>query len=418
MDLLMLACMPGMYREQCRHSCRWQYSSRRSPAQTTLGACFCGNLQLPFGAALFNAINGGHHMHQSIGDFDVCWCLRKPLNASSYDPIPACWRPPIGDDPSRAYLQMVLNELPSAQVVVIATPELTRAALDRLEADQEYTHLLLKGNLKLQVTTARSLETCLCTLCSCCLQGFTQLRAPGEHMLRCKQSHHSSFSAAAAMASLLVTQSICTNCFCWRQRVRSYPLNTFAPNALHVTPRKCLLVMSAIGSKISFHMSPVVWFQLNYNSLGICGWDHPQRMFKTLRQMFHLIHFENVTAYYWLSSLLSFSAELTSACLQILNSLQQMPRVKLLQNAALLRTEGALLVWGKTTAEVSEKLEELEEQIAEAVTAAKVAGHDTAQTAVATVKRTINYTTPVSTFVALAGCGTIVALQVSDACCA
>lgn len=48
-------------------------------------------------------------------------------------------------------MQLVMNELPAAEVVVIATPELTNAALEKLDSDKDYTHLLLSNNTRLQV---------------------------------------------------------------------------------------------------------------------------------------------------------------------------------------------------------------------------------------------------------------------------
>ena len=56
-------------------------------------------------------------------------------------------------------MQLVLNELSAAEVVVIATPELTKAALGKLDADKEYTHLQFKNNTRLQVN-----KQCLCLL--------------------------------------------------------------------------------------------------------------------------------------------------------------------------------------------------------------------------------------------------------------
>lgn len=50
-----------------------------------------------------------------------------------------------------AAMQLVLTELTSAQVVLLATPELTQAALEKLEETEEYTHLLLGNNNRLQV---------------------------------------------------------------------------------------------------------------------------------------------------------------------------------------------------------------------------------------------------------------------------
>ena len=102
--------------------------------------------------------------------------------------------------------------------------------------------------------------------------------------------------------------------------------------------------------------------------------------------------------------------------LQILNSVQQMPRVKILQNAALLRSERALLVWGHTFEEVTQKLTSLEDQIADTMTSARLAKDSPAKTAVAAPTRGINYATPVCTYLALAGCTTIVMLEVTPSC--
>ena len=73
-------------------------------------------------------------------------------------------------------MQLVLNELSAADVVVIATPELTQAALEKLDADKQYTHLLLNNNTKLQVPAPAGLTFCL----SCEAPGLVQFCLPAE----------------------------------------------------------------------------------------------------------------------------------------------------------------------------------------------------------------------------------------------
>ncbi|KAL8793977.1 MAG: hypothetical protein Q9195_003490 [Heterodermia aff. obscurata] len=91
---------------------------------------------------------------------------------------------------------------------------------------------------------------------------------------------------------------------------------------------------------------------------------------------------------------------------------QQMPRVKILQNAALLRSERALLVWGHTFQEVTDKLTSMEKQLADTMTTAKLARSGAAKTPVAARTRGVNYSTPVCTYLALSGCTVIVMLEV------
>ncbi|KAL3134748.1 hypothetical protein ABBQ32_007743 [Trebouxia sp. C0010 RCD-2024] len=98
--------------------------------------------------------------------------------------------------------------------------------------------------------------------------------------------------------------------------------------------------------------------------------------------------------------------------LQILNSVQQMPRIKLLQNAAILRKERALLVWGRSLEEVTDKLTKLEQQIADTMTSARLSVAAPAQTADSGPTRGVNYATPVSTYLALSGCLAIVMMEV------
>lgn len=101
--------------------------------------------------------------------------------------------------------------------------------------------------------------------------------------------------------------------------------------------------------------------------------------------------------------------------LQILNSVQQMPRVKTHQNAALLRQEQALLVWGKTTNEVADKLMELEDQIAGAMALDGIQQKEEPLKA-APAPRGFNYSTPISTYLALAGTMAIIMLMVRLYC--
>ena len=58
-------------------------------------------------------------------------------------------------------MQLVLSQLTNTPVVLIATPELTQAALEKLDVAEEYTHLLLANNTRLQVS-AQGIATC-CT---------------------------------------------------------------------------------------------------------------------------------------------------------------------------------------------------------------------------------------------------------------
>ena len=102
---------------------------------------------------------------------------------------------------------------------------------------------------------------------------------------------------------------------------------------------------------------------------------------------------------------------LQQSVLQILNSVQQMPRVKTHQNAALLREEQALLVWGKTTNEVADKLMELEDQIAGAMALDGIQQKEQPLKA-APAPRGFNYSTPISTYLALAGTMAIIMLMV------
>ena len=102
---------------------------------------------------------------------------------------------------------------------------------------------------------------------------------------------------------------------------------------------------------------------------------------------------------------------LRQSVLQILNSVQQMPRVKTHQNAALLREEQALLVWGKTTNEVADKLMELEDQIAGAMALDGIQQKEQPLKA-APAPRGFNYSTPISTYLALAGTMAIIMLMV------
>ena len=98
--------------------------------------------------------------------------------------------------------------------------------------------------------------------------------------------------------------------------------------------------------------------------------------------------------------------------LQVLHSVQQVPRIKVLQNAALLRSEGALLVWGHTFDQVREQLTELEAQIACAVSDAKAYGSDAGMAITAAPARRINTSTPVATYLAFVGCLVIVTMEV------
>lgn len=56
-------------------------------------------------------------------------------------------------------MQLVLSQLTNTPVVLIATPELTQAALEKLDVAEEYTHLLLANNTRLQVS-AQGIATC------------------------------------------------------------------------------------------------------------------------------------------------------------------------------------------------------------------------------------------------------------------
>ena len=56
-------------------------------------------------------------------------------------------------------MQLVLSQLTNTSVVLIATPELTQAALEKLDVAEEYTHLLLANNTRLQVS-AQGIATC------------------------------------------------------------------------------------------------------------------------------------------------------------------------------------------------------------------------------------------------------------------
>lgn len=92
--------------------------------------------------------------------------------------------------------------------------------------------------------------------------------------------------------------------------------------------------------------------------------------------------------------------------------MQQVPRIRVLQNAALLRSEGALLVWGSSLDQVRDQLTQLEAQVAEAVISAEGSRPDAHTTITAAPRRTMNTSTPIATYLAFVGCAVIVTLEV------